>query len=704
MKSKTSNIDMVKSMRQSTLETIGLGKVIDVFRNGKLPVNTKELVEKVFGPEDNRGAMVISGSNGIVGAGKVMQFASRLLPFNIPIIALDLPGSSDGISRQYAGLIRAFGKNGANGIMKNVIRISYDGKSIPEAVHRYNPKLLLEAIPEILDLKKNHYRLFKETFPGIHIWSVTSGFPSSQLGVSIAHPAFPHEINKLFEIVEDQPSVYTQLLWSLGLIPVTVKDNWSFVLDVFFCGLMLASLRYHNKSNMPFWKIDKYIRQIVGPNPFRAHDAIGAKGANFLTWSCLHHLNKRYGELFKPTTDLVERKDSGQNWYPPDHFRPIVNWRLNEEEKKELQAIIFGALFQMTSIMLKEKRSDLPSMNAIGELCAQFTKGLLAVIRNTGGKDVIKTIKTFQKLYPESLNTKWYPGEFKNMKAPEWQQLYVNAEHDGSAGIITISRESYNSDVDAELNKAIDWLKKSKIDRVILSGDFHLSTQMVGADTSEFFPAITNKEDGVKIATSWSMTARRLYNEFEISVGFVNGKRCMGGMLELMMHCHYLIATEETIFAMPEVTLPVVPGMEGCHWALRKVKSSDRKHLIKMLLEGNQVPAKDSKGWLVDYAGTLDSSLKIAWKIMQNGYSVLPLRKVNEKPIGKIEINPVENFSTSDESISATRRAISDCIKESTNVKLSEAIFVQANHSAEFMISKLCRKGRVGSEYDKIMQ
>ena len=24
----------------------------------------------------------------------------------------------------------------------------------------------------------------------------------------------------------------------------------------------------------------------------RAHDAIGAKGANFLTWSCLHHLSK----------------------------------------------------------------------------------------------------------------------------------------------------------------------------------------------------------------------------------------------------------------------------------------------------------------------------------------------------------------------------------------------------------------------------
>ena len=48
------------------------------------------------------------------------------------------------------------------------------------------------------------------------------------------------------------------------------------------------------------------VRKLLGPNPFRAHDAIGAKGANFLTWSCLHHLTQQYGGVFTPAAALVE--------------------------------------------------------------------------------------------------------------------------------------------------------------------------------------------------------------------------------------------------------------------------------------------------------------------------------------------------------------------------------------------------------------
>ena len=691
----------MKSMRKSTLESLELGTVLDIFKNGKLPISTEETVDKVFGKKGNRGAMIISGANGIVGAGKVMQFAARLLPYNIPIIALDLPGSPDGIGKQYSGLVKAFGQDGANDIMKNIIRLNYDGKSLPPIIKNYNPKFLLEAIPEKLDLKKQHYELFRKEFPGIHIWSVTSGFPSSKLGVGIAHPAFPHEINKIFEIVEKKPSAQTQLLWSLGLIPMQVSDDWSFVLDVFFCGLTNASARFHELTNMPFWKIDKYARQLLGPNPFRAHDAIGAKGANFLTWSCLHHLNKEYGALFEPAVDLVEKKDSGENWYPLDHFRPLINWNMNEEERETLHNMILGPLFQMTSIMLHEKRGDLVTMNSIGELCAQFTKGILAIIRSYGEAKVLRTIKEYHKLHPEAAKTKWYPEEFKKNNSAEWQQLYVNAEHDGKAGIITIGRESYNSDVNAELNRAIDWLKKEKINRVIVTGDFHFSTQMVGADTNEFFLAIMETKEGTRIAATWSETARRLYSEFEISLGFINGKRCMGGMLELLMHCHYLFAVEDASLAMPEITLPVIPGMEGCHWAIRKAKPADRSKLLKMLLEGKPLKAKETIGWLVDYSDNIENSLKKAWQIMEKGSSVLPMRKVEEKSLGKISFDP--KFLTGANGMAEAKKAISKCIEDSCNAILSEAISIQAEHSAKFMVSALCRKGKVGTEYDKVM-
>jgi len=222
-----------------------------------------------------------------------MQLTARLEPFGVKSISLSRPRTADGIGPHYPGLLEAVGKERADRIMANIVRMTYDGTSLPEDLKNLRPRFLLEAIPEILEVKRAHYKIFREACPGIEICSVTSGFPSSELGVGVAHPAFPHEINKVWEIVEDETSSVTQLLWALGLIPVPISDDWSFVLDVLFCGLTLAGLRYHRATNMPFWKIDKYIRKFLGPNPFRAHDVIGAKGADFLTWSCLHHLGEK---------------------------------------------------------------------------------------------------------------------------------------------------------------------------------------------------------------------------------------------------------------------------------------------------------------------------------------------------------------------------------------------------------------------------
>ena len=116
---------------------------------------------------------------------------------------------------------------------------------------------------------------------------MTSGFPSAELGVGVAHPAFPHEINKIWEVVEPEPSAITQLHWALGMIPIPVSDHWSFVLDVQFCGLTLAGTRYHHASNMPFWKIDKYVRQAARAQSLPGARRDRSQGANFLTWSCL---------------------------------------------------------------------------------------------------------------------------------------------------------------------------------------------------------------------------------------------------------------------------------------------------------------------------------------------------------------------------------------------------------------------------------
>jgi enoyl-CoA hydratase/carnithine racemase len=694
---------MTTTMRQSTLETLGLGTVLEIFRRGSRPVTASDLVDRVFGPTGDRGSLVISGANGIVGAGKAMQLGSRLAPYGVPIVALDFPGVPDGIGKQYPGLVRAFGAEGATKIMEGVVRLSYDGRSLPPSLKGFNPRFLLEAIPEILEIKKAHYEVFRKAFPEIEIMSVTSGFPASQLGVGIAHPAFPHEINKIWEIVEPEVSPMTQLLWATGMIPMPVGDNWSFVLDVLFCGLTLTGARYHRASNMPFWKIDKYVRKILGPNPFRAHDAIGAAGANFLTWSCLHHLSEHYGPLFEPTPELDERRVSGANWYPLNHFRPLVNWSLDAAEEEELDAWIVGPLFQMASLLVHEERGHFSLMNSIGELCAQFTSGVLARIRRLGAEKTMAKVKAYHALHPEAGKKSWHPEAFERIGDAQWQQLYVNAEHDGTAGVITIGRESYNSDVNDEMNRAIDWLKAAGIGKVIVTGDFHLSTQLVGADTTEFFPALQDTAKGIAIATAWSETARRLHGEFDVSVGFIDGKRCLGGMLELMTHCHYLFAVEGASLGMPEVTLPVVPGMEGCHWPFRKTDAGNWPRLFKLLLEGRPVKAEEAVGWLIDYAGPLDDALAAAWKIVSGGDAGIPMRRLEEGALSDLPTDASGLAGPADAAAAAGREAIFNNIIASLKVPLSEALTVQARHSGEFMTTKPCLRGAIGSACKKVM-
>jgi enoyl-CoA hydratase/carnithine racemase len=280
--------------------------------------------------------------------------------------------------------------------------------------------------------------------------------------------------------------------------------------------------------------------------------------------------------------------------------------------------------------------------------------------------------------------------------------LYVNAEHDGAVGVITISRETYNNDVDAELNRAIDWLKAEGIANVIVTGDFHLATQMVGAETSEFYPALDDVEAGRLLAASWSATARRFHDEFKVSVGYAGGKRCLGGFLELLMHCHYLVAVEDAQLGMPEVTLPVVPGMEGCHWPFRKASPSHWPKLVNLLLTGSPVKAIDAVDWLIDYSGPMQDSLETAWSLASGGAAGLTARKLDEGILKDIPADagvPASDNPASE----AARTAIMEAIRESCGVPLSDALELQAKHCAGFIASSSCRKGTVGTECQRTM-
>jgi enoyl-CoA hydratase/carnithine racemase len=257
--------------------------------------------------------------------------------------------------------------------------------------------------------------------------------------------------------------------------------------------------------------------------------------------------------------------------------------------------------------------------------------------------------------------------------------------------------------VDDELNRAIDWLKNEDIRRVIITGDFHLSSQLVGADISDFFPALDDTDAGFRISRDWSRTARRLHDEFQISVGFIQGKRCLGGCLELFLHCHYVISVENAALGFPEATLPVVPGMEACHWPFRKSPKESWPRLVRLLLEGVPIQAQEAVGWLIDYAAPLDQALEKAWLIVADRDHGLESRSLQEDVLEQISTSITGIAQAGDPAVEAARGAIAKNIAASCGSPLSEALTVQAKHSAAFMTTSHCKKGIVGSTRTRTM-
>jgi enoyl-CoA hydratase/carnithine racemase len=172
-------------------------------------------------------------------------------------------------------------------------------------------------------------------------------------------------------------------------------------------------------------------------------------------------------------------------------------------------------------------------------------------------------------------------------------------------------------------------------------------------------------------------------------------------MLELMVHCHYVLAVEYTSLGLPEVTLPVVPGMEGCHWPYRRGDADAWRRLMDLTLSGRPVKGKDAEGWLIDRAGTLEEVLPLAWSLASGEEVGVERRPLALGPLAAVGDEAPAPEETGDPAIDAARRVIHETVLASTGVPLADALEVQSKHSAAFFSHEACRRGVVGMAWAK---
>ncbi|VDP31376.1 unnamed protein product [Soboliphyme baturini] len=98
-------------------------------------------------------------------------------------------------------------------------------------------------------------------------------------------------------------------------------------------------------------------------------------------------------------------------------------------------------------------------------------------------------------------------------------------------------------------------------------------------------------EDGTALSLRCQSVLNRIHTNLKPVIAGIMGS-CMGGGFELALACDYRIAvnTKETVFALPEVKLGLLPAAGGCQRLPRLVIEG-----LNMILTGKSVPAITAK-------------------------------------------------------------------------------------------------------------
>lgn len=157
---------------------------------------------------------------------------------------------------------------------------------------------------------------------------------------------------------------------------------------------------------------------------------------------------------------------------------------------------------------------------------------------------------------------------------------YIKFEQRGFVGVLTIDRQNalnaLNGEVLSELEQTLDSISLKETRCLILTGAGEKAF-VAGADIGEM--STLSKAEGERFGKKGNDVFRKI-ETFPIPViAAVNGF-ALGGGCELAMACDIRIASENAVFAQPEVSLGITAGFGGTQRLSRIIGLGKAKELL----------------------------------------------------------------------------------------------------------------------------
>ena len=208
---------------------------------------------------------------------------------------------------------------------------------------------------------------------------------------------------------------------------------------------------------------------------------------------------------------------------------------------------------------------------------------------------------------------------------------FLQFEEFEGIGVLTLNREdklnALNSEVMDELSSFLTELKSTKLSGLIFTGAGEKAF-IAGADIAQM------KDMSSEQAQSFAVKGQKVTQLFEDLttpvIAAVNGF-ALGGGLEMALACDFIICSANAVFALPEVSLGLIPGFGGTQ---RLAKIVGRNRAKELVYTGRMVKSDEAKeiGLVLsihsDKEALMLASKKILEKVSRNSSHAIGVAKV----------------------------------------------------------------------------